>query len=126
MPLTPNGKINRLALPQPDVGPAADRTIVAARNVTEQILVGIWSKILGQSPEQISIEDHFFSDLGGHSLLATQLVSRVRTALKVELSLRRFFESPTIEALAREVDCMRSTAGAITPEIQRLDREPSR
>jgi amino acid adenylation domain-containing protein/non-ribosomal peptide synthase protein (TIGR01720 family) len=125
MPLTPNGKVNRQAFPQPDdVGPRADRAIVASRNATEQLLVGIWSKVLGRNPEQISIDDHFFADLGGHSLLATQLVSRVRTALKVELPLRRFFESPTIEALAREIDRMRITKRAITPEIQRIGREP--
>ena len=124
MPLTPNGKINRQALPQPDeMRPSADRAIVASRNATEQLLVGIWSKILGRKPEQISIDDHFFADLGGHSLLATQLVSRVRTALKVELPLRRFFESPTIEALAREIDRLRVTVGAITPEIPRIGRD---
>lgn len=127
MPLTPSGKVNRQALPRPDdAGQRAERIILAPRNATEQSLTNIWSKILGRNSAQISMDDNFFVDLGGHSLLATQLVSRVRTAFKVELSLRHLFESPSIEALAQEIDGMGVASVAIPTEIQRLSRERSR
>jgi amino acid adenylation domain-containing protein/non-ribosomal peptide synthase protein (TIGR01720 family) len=125
IPLTANGKINRQLLPRPDeAGSNPERIIVAARNATERVLVGIWSKILSRNVEQISMDDDFFADLGGHSLLATQLVSRIRTALKVELPLRRLFEIPTIEALAQEINDAQASDVETTPEIQRLSREP--
>ncbi len=121
MPLTPSGKINRQALPHPeDTEPRAERVIIAARNATEQSLTTIWSKVLSRNPVQISMDDNFFVDLGGHSLHATQLVSRIRTALKVELSLRQLFESPTIEALAGKIG---GASIIITPDIEVLSRE---
>jgi amino acid adenylation domain-containing protein len=124
IPLTPNGKVDRRLLPPPDgKDSASQRTLVAPRNETERILAGIWCEILGQKPEQIGVYDHFFTDLGGHSLLATQLVSRVRNAWQVELPLRRLFESPTIDALAQEIDSLRGSETLAAPGIQRLDRE---
>ena len=125
IPLTPSGKIDRLALPQAGtLVPHAQRSVVAARNPTEAALVAIWSELLAMKPEQIGVHDHFFADLGGHSLLATQLVSRVRSSLKVEIPLRRLFESPTIEALAREIDAGGGTsAPPSAPRIERMDRD---
>jgi amino acid adenylation domain-containing protein len=101
-PLTPSGKVNRLALPAP--GEARDeeaRVYVAPRTPTEELLAGLWSEVLGV--ERAGADDNFF-DLGGHSLLATQLMSRVREAFRIELPLRRLFESPTPAALAACVD----------------------
>ena len=66
--------------------------------------------------------DHFFSDLGGHSLLATQLVSRIRTRLGIELSLKAFFESPTVAALAITIDTCGQKQAPVAP-IARLARE---
>jgi alpha-ketoglutarate-dependent taurine dioxygenase len=101
LPLNPNGKIDRAALPQPQLVNASAH--VAPRTPTEEILVGIWCEVLRCAAA--GTRDNFF-ELGGHSLLATQVISRVRRAFEVELPLRTIFESPTISALAREIDCL--------------------
>ncbi|MEP6743439.1 MAG: amino acid adenylation domain-containing protein [bacterium] len=98
LPLTPSGKINRRALPAPDLSARQSEDLyVAPRNETEEKLAEIWSTVLRR--ERIGIEDNFFA-LGGHSLLATQLISRVRQAFNIELPLRCLFDSPTIAGLA--------------------------
>jgi len=98
MPLTPNGKIDREALPEPDLTlPSLSKGFVAPRTPVEEKLVEIWTAILGV--ERVGIHDNFF-DLGGHSLLATQVVSRIHRAFGVEAPLRALFQSPTISELA--------------------------
>lgn len=101
LPLTLNGKVDRKALPVPDVGSQLAHQYVAPRNPTEEILVGIWAEVLGV--ERVGVHDKFF-DLGGHSLLATQVVSRVRQAFDVDLPLRDFFKAPTIVELAQTIE----------------------
>ena len=106
LPLTPSGKVDRLALPSPE----ANRThlteaYVAPRSPVEEIFVSLWAEILGL--EQVGIHDNFF-DVGGHSLLATQLISRVRDVLQLELPLRYLFEAPTPAQLA---ECIAHTQG---------------
>jgi amino acid adenylation domain-containing protein len=97
-PRTPNGKVDRSALPAPDqVQPELARTFVAPRTATEEELAGIWAEVL--NIKQVSIHDNFF-DLGGHSLLATQLASRCRDNFHIEIPLRQFFAAPTIADLA--------------------------
>ncbi|KYC42720.1 non-ribosomal peptide synthetase [Scytonema hofmannii PCC 7110] len=100
-PLTPNGKINRLALPAPD---ASQRNLeidfVAPRTAIEQQLATIWAEVLRL--KQVGIYEKFF-ELGGHSLLATQVVSRLREAFSLDFSLRYLFENPTIAELAQKV-----------------------
>src|SRR5689334_18727578 len=83
MPLTPNGKVDRRALPEPDQSrPVLDAAFVAPRTQTEEILASMWAEVLGLT--RVGVHDNFF-DLGGHSLLATQVVSRVRKLFGVEL-----------------------------------------
>jgi amino acid adenylation domain-containing protein len=101
MPLGANGKIDRKALPEPDMAGQSDRAYVAPRNPAEEALVGIWKEVLGI--ERVGIADNFF-DLGGHSLLAVQVLSRLRRAFGIEVPLRRLFEASTIEALALLVE----------------------
>ena len=105
LPRTPNGKVNRRALPVPDkVRPELEETFVAPRTPVEEVLVGIWAEVLGL--DRVGVQDNFF-ELGGHSLLATQVISRVRDAFAVELSLYSLFEAPTISSLGEKVEAAR-------------------
>ncbi|WP_253910536.1 non-ribosomal peptide synthetase, partial [Pyxidicoccus fallax] len=102
LPLTPSGKLARALLPVPDAeSRRGDAPYVAPRNPLEQSLADLFAGVLGVP--RVGVTDNFFS-LGGHSLLATQLVSRLRSSLKVELPLRELFEAPTVEALARRLE----------------------
>jgi amino acid adenylation domain-containing protein len=97
LPLTSNGKIDKKALPDPDVSGLSNREYVAPRNKTEQQLAAIWKELLGI--ERVGIYNNFF-DLGGHSLLVTRLVSLIRRTFEVELAIRDVFEYNTIATLA--------------------------
>jgi len=97
LPLTPNGKVDRKALPVVDVASRVSTEYVAPETETQKTLVEIWEEVLGI--ERVGIHDNFF-DLGGHSLMATQVVSRVRQALAMEISITTLFKSSTIAQLA--------------------------
>jgi amino acid adenylation domain-containing protein len=98
MPLTPNGKLDRRALPSPEAADAAaPRPYVAPRTPIERLLAGIWAEVLGVP--RVGVDDDFF-ELGGHSLGATRIIARARTALGAELPLRSFFETPTVAGLS--------------------------
>lgn len=103
IPLTPNGKVDRRALPRTDIVTFDRYDYVAPRSQVEELLGEIWAKVLGK--EQIGVHDNFF-ELGGHSLLATQLVSRIRDTFQIDVTVRNLFEAPTIEQLAKCVDTM--------------------
>ena len=96
-PLTPSGKIDRRALPDPDLAILPGRTAVAPRTPDELLLAEIWGEVLGVPG--IGVDDDFFA-LGGHSLLATRVINRLRKSRRVELPLRALFENPTVGALA--------------------------
>ncbi len=92
-PLTVNGKIDRQALPEPEVTGSTGVDYIAPETEIERKLIGIWSKIL--EIDQISVTDNFFA-LGGHSLSAMQLINNVYDQLEVELRLQEVFKHPTI------------------------------
>jgi SAM-dependent methyltransferase/acyl carrier protein len=114
LPLTPHGKLDRNALPDPDPQRwGADGAFVPPRTSIEKALAAIWAELLGLS--QVGAEDHFFAELGGHSLLATQLLSRVRDQFQVDLPLRALFEQPTVAGLASAIESARgATHDAVT------------
>ncbi|MBV9494867.1 MAG: AMP-binding protein, partial [Acidobacteria bacterium] len=97
MPLSPNGKLDRKALPAPGADALATRSYEPPQGTTEETLATIWQELL--HVERIGRNDNFF-EVGGHSLLATQLVSKIRTALGIELPLKTLFERTSIAQLA--------------------------
>ncbi|KGD54410.1 D-alanine--poly(phosphoribitol) ligase, subunit 1 [Burkholderia pseudomallei] len=100
-PLTPNGKLDRRALPAPADDAYARAEYEAPRGAKEEALAAIWRELL--HVERVSRHDNFF-ELGGHSLLAVQLVSRLRQALSVEVALGTVFDAPVLSALASRLD----------------------
>ena len=101
LPVTANGKLDRLALPAPDgARPDLDRAYVAPDSPIEEALAEVWSEVLGI--DRVGTNDDFF-DLGGHSMLAVRMLSSVHDVLGVELSLVTIFDRPTIRELADAV-----------------------
>lgn len=120
-PLTPNGKIDRRALPIPE-GSEVERSsaFVLPRTPVESLVAGVWEQVLGVSP--VGVEDNFF-ELGGHSLVATQVVSRLRNVFQVEIPLREVFENPTVAGLSSLIETnLREGAGLAQPVIDPLPR----
>ncbi len=113
LPCTPNGKLDRRALPEPDPLSSEPETGYAApRDHIEEMLADIWAAVLGV--ERVGIHDNFF-ELGGHSLLAAQAMSRVQKAFQTVLPLRLLFESPTIAAFAEQMNAMREADSVVEP-----------
>ena len=123
LPLTANGKVDRKALPAPDLGALQAHRYVAPRTATEAALCRIWAQTLGL--ERVGVEDNFF-ELGGHSLLAVTLIERMRQE-GLQADVRALFVSPTPAALAAEAgrraevlvppNLIAQGCAAITPEM---------
>jgi amino acid adenylation domain-containing protein len=119
IPLTPNGKVDRAALPKPgktrlDTG----QSFVAPPTLIEEALAAIWRQVL--NVDQINTGDNFFW-LGGHSLLATRIISRIRESFQVELPVRSLFESPTLAELSSQIEsAMRTGSSLAAPPIKAL------
>jgi acyl carrier protein len=124
-PLTPNGKVDRSALPAPDDSThCASRPFAAPRNPVEESVAKVWSEVLARP--RVGAHDNFF-ELGGHSLLAAQAVSRLKESFNIHLSIRSLFEKPTVAQLAREIERMTTQrAPRRGPGIIRVAREAYR
>src|SRR5205085_1771654 len=125
LPLSPNGKLDRRALPAPEVGAVAGAGYVAPRTDAEWTLAGIWAEVLGV--DQVGVEDNFF-ELGGDSILSIRVISRLRAAFAVELSPRALFTTPTVAglaaALAADARAGDSDAAPVIPVLPRKGHLP--
>ncbi len=120
LPLTPNGKIDRNALPIPEET-GVDEGYDAPHTPAEDVLAAIWAEVL--ELERVGRHGNFF-ELGGHSLLAIRVISRLREAFQVELSVRTVFEAPTIAELASAIEIARRIDAPlpILPSMQPVGR----
>ncbi|WP_060480500.1 non-ribosomal peptide synthetase [Pseudomonas monteilii] len=114
LPLTPSGKLDRKALPEPDPS-HVQASFRAPTSEQEQQLAAIWMDVL-QVP-RVGLDDSFF-DLGGHSLLAAQVIARIKSELGVALPMRSLFERPHLAALAQELKALGGTADEDWAEME--------
>jgi len=105
MPLTPNGKIDRKALPDPELR-AMVAEYVAPRNETEARLASIWQELLGA--ERVGINDNFF-EIGGHSLLAMRVMSSIRKELSISVPIKMLFKFTSISDLSKYLELEKQT-----------------
>ncbi|MFI6084255.1 amino acid adenylation domain-containing protein, partial [Streptomyces sp. NPDC051217] len=119
VPLTANGKLDRRALPAPDL--SSQSTGRAPRTLREELLCDLFAEVLDL--ERVGVDDDFF-DLGGHSLLATKLISRIRTTLGTEVELRTFFAHPTVARLVPHLDIGARTQAPLVRVAERPERLP--
>ncbi|HKY33643.1 MAG TPA: amino acid adenylation domain-containing protein [Candidatus Polarisedimenticolia bacterium] len=118
LPTSPNGKIDRQALPEPAWGELSPRA--APRTPEEEIVCGILAEIL-EVPSVGATGDFF--EMGGHSLLATQVIARVRKAFGVEVPLRALFEAPTARGIAGAAAAARGSSLPVPPPLSRAEGE---
>jgi tyrocidine synthetase III len=121
MPLNPNGKIDRKALPEPDI--TANRNFVAPVTETELLLVDIWADVLSIDKELIGVQDNFFQ-LGGHSLKVAGLAGKIHQAFSVEVSIVELFKSPTIAAIAKMISGTGESLYESIPQVEITDHYP--
>ena len=109
-PQTPNGKLDRQALPAPEA--ATRSAYLAPRNASESLIAAIWCDVLGT--DRVGVHDNFF-ELGGHSLVATQVITRMRRSFGIELPVHELFSAPTVAGLAQAVQRQRPAATPQAP-----------
>jgi len=118
MPMMPNGKVNRRALPDPgETRPELDTTYVAPRSVVETELAQIWTQVL--SIDLVGIHDNFL-DLGGHSLAASRVISRVIQSFQLELPVKALFDAPTVAEIANIITQNQTKQASNTEMAQML------
>ncbi|MBZ9641763.1 condensation domain-containing protein, partial [Streptomyces sp. PSKA30] len=118
LPLTVNGKVNREALPAPDLRAGGSRGPVTP---TEEILCGLFAELLGV--DSVGAEESFF-ELGGDSLLVMRLIARIRSVLEVSVGVREVFAEPTVAGIARLVEGAGASAGVVLGRRERPERVP--
>lgn len=101
LPRLPSGKIDRRALPQPDLQAQSDEPFVAPESDVERALAAIWTSVLGVA--QLGANDDFFGS-GGHSLLVSRAVNRMRDAFAIDVPMRLIFEHSTLRGAAAQVE----------------------
>ncbi|WP_426177985.1 amino acid adenylation domain-containing protein [Pseudomonas sp. TWRC1-2] len=119
MPLNPNGKLDRQALPKPDASQSLQAWVAPVTELEQQI-AAVWAQILGA--ERVGLTDHFF-EMGGHSLLAMQVVSRLRHELGREVPLKLVFEQPRLEGFAAALHALEAVEGEQAPALVQVGRD---
>ena len=124
LPLMPNGKVDRGALPLPETARLElENVFVGPRTEAEQLVAQVWREVL--KVEKIGVHDNFF-ELGGHSLTATQVIARLRDAFRTEVPLRSLFETPTVAELTHKIETLNGQEVDLSfPPIVRVSREGS-
>ncbi|MCI0470612.1 MAG: condensation domain-containing protein, partial [Candidatus Aminicenantes bacterium] len=122
LPLNPNGKLNRKALPEPDMDEIG-RGHTPPQNPCQEKLAAIWSEILHIEKEKIGIDTNFF-EVGGHSLKATIMIARIHQAFDVKIPLAKIFEHPTILALSEEITKSGKTEFIDLKEVEKKEYYP--
>jgi len=123
IPLTPNGKIDRKSLPEPDKD-IREQEYVGPRNATEETLCRLWQEVLRR--ERVGIHDNFFN-IGGHSLLAVQVISCIKQAFTVEMPLSVLFAAPTVARMAEHIAAVNEPDGSqLSPVLVNIQPHGSR
>jgi hypothetical protein len=109
LPLSPNGKVDRRALPPPErTADESETPYVSPRTAVEEVLADIWRKVLHL--DRVGVNDNFF-ELGGHSLLATKVMTRARESFQTPLTLRNILENPTVASFANAIIAQETKPG---------------
>jgi tyrocidine synthetase-3 len=121
MPLNPNGKVDRKALPEPDL--TSKNNYVPPQNDTETRLAEIWAEVLGVDKKKVSIHDNFFLS-GGHSLKATTLIGKIHKAFRVEIPIAEIFKQPTIKNISRYIEQSKESLYSSIAPVEKKEYYP--